>query len=197
MIPGSGRSPGEGNGYLLQGSCLENPMDRGAWWLQPLGHKGQTRLSDQHFDLFCVLTGLLPGLSQPCSHISGFDNLVWLWRLKVLLCVCTHVHMRVCVCVCARMCFVCMYVRTCMYVHMCVYVCAHVRTRVCVRVCACACLSLCVCVCVCARVCLCVCVCVCVCVRACVSVYIVGDNRGKSWFHTCCLWFRSAVCCSR
>ena len=31
-IPGSGRSPGEGNGDPLQYSCLENPMDRGAWW---------------------------------------------------------------------------------------------------------------------------------------------------------------------
>jgi len=30
-IPGSGRSPGEGNGNTLQYSCLENPMDRGAW----------------------------------------------------------------------------------------------------------------------------------------------------------------------
>ena len=30
-IPESGRSPGEGNGYPLQYSCLENPMDRGAW----------------------------------------------------------------------------------------------------------------------------------------------------------------------
>ena len=31
-IPGSGRPPGEGNGNPLQYSCLENPMDRGAWW---------------------------------------------------------------------------------------------------------------------------------------------------------------------
>ena len=31
-IPGSGRSPGEGNGNPLQCSCLENPTDRGAWW---------------------------------------------------------------------------------------------------------------------------------------------------------------------
>ena len=31
-IPGSGRSPGEGNGNSLQYSCLENPMDGGAWW---------------------------------------------------------------------------------------------------------------------------------------------------------------------
>ena len=30
-IPGSGRSPGAGNGNPLQYSCLENPMDRGAW----------------------------------------------------------------------------------------------------------------------------------------------------------------------
>ena len=32
LIPGSGRSTGEGNGYPLQYSCLENPRDRGAWW---------------------------------------------------------------------------------------------------------------------------------------------------------------------
>ena len=32
LIPGSGRSPGEGKGKPLQYSCLENPMDRGAWW---------------------------------------------------------------------------------------------------------------------------------------------------------------------
>ena len=31
-IPGSGRSPEEGNGYPLQYSCLENSMDRGVWW---------------------------------------------------------------------------------------------------------------------------------------------------------------------
>ena len=32
LIPGSGRSPGGGNGNPLQYSCLGNPMDRGAWW---------------------------------------------------------------------------------------------------------------------------------------------------------------------
>ena len=31
-IPGLGRSPGGGHGNPLQYSCLENPMDRGAWW---------------------------------------------------------------------------------------------------------------------------------------------------------------------
>ena len=32
LIPGLGRSPGGGHGNPLQYSCLENPMDRGAWW---------------------------------------------------------------------------------------------------------------------------------------------------------------------
>ena len=32
LIPGSGRSLGKGNGNPLQYSCLENPMDKGAWW---------------------------------------------------------------------------------------------------------------------------------------------------------------------
>ena len=36
-IPGSGRSPGGGHGNSPQYSCLENPMDRGAWWATVLG----------------------------------------------------------------------------------------------------------------------------------------------------------------
>ena len=46
-IPGPGRSPGEGDGNPLQCSCLENPMDRGAW--QAIVHrvaKSQPRLRD-------------------------------------------------------------------------------------------------------------------------------------------------------
>ena len=46
-IPGLGWSPGEGNGNPLQYSCLENPMDRGAWWATVHGvAKTRTRLSD-------------------------------------------------------------------------------------------------------------------------------------------------------
>ena len=46
-IPGSGRSPGEGNGYPFQYPCLENFMDRGAWWVTVHGvTKSQTQLSD-------------------------------------------------------------------------------------------------------------------------------------------------------
>ena len=37
LIPGPGRSPGEGNDNPLQCSCLENPMDRGAWGLWSMG----------------------------------------------------------------------------------------------------------------------------------------------------------------
>ena len=52
-ILGSVRSPGEGSGYPLKYSCLENSVDRGAW--QTIVHgvtKSQTQLSDQHFSHF-------------------------------------------------------------------------------------------------------------------------------------------------
>ena len=50
LIPGSGGSPGEGNGNPFQYSCLENPMDGGAWWATVHGvAKSQTRLSDFTF----------------------------------------------------------------------------------------------------------------------------------------------------
>ena len=49
MIPGLGRSPGEGNGNPLQYSCLENLMDRRAWWatingVARVGHNLVTKL---------------------------------------------------------------------------------------------------------------------------------------------------------
>ena len=68
-IPGLGRSTGEGNGNLLQYSCLENPMDKGAWQATVHGvAKSRTRLSD--------FTSLKPEGegrdSNPlaCSHIG-------------------------------------------------------------------------------------------------------------------------------
>ena len=49
-IPGSGRSPGERNGNPVQDSCLENSMDREAWWATVHGvTKSWTQLSDPHF----------------------------------------------------------------------------------------------------------------------------------------------------
>ena len=47
LTPGLGRSPGGGNGNPLQYSCLENPMDRGAWRSTVHGsQKSRTQLSD-------------------------------------------------------------------------------------------------------------------------------------------------------
>ena len=63
LIPESGRSAGEGIGYPLQYSCLENPMDRGAWWATVHGvAKSWTRLSD-----FSSLSAELPG--KPLGNI--------------------------------------------------------------------------------------------------------------------------------
>ena len=46
-VPGSGRSPGEGNGNPLHYTCLKNPMDRGAWRVTLHGvTKNRTQLSD-------------------------------------------------------------------------------------------------------------------------------------------------------
>ena len=55
-IPGSGRFPGEGNGNPLQYSCLENPMDGGAWCgLRPWGHKESGTTERLHFHDFMIL----------------------------------------------------------------------------------------------------------------------------------------------
>ena len=50
-IPGSGRSPGEGNGNTLQYSCLENPMGGGVWWatIQSTGCKESDTTERLHF----------------------------------------------------------------------------------------------------------------------------------------------------
>ena len=64
-VPGLGRFPGEGNGNLLQYSCLENHMDGGAWWATVHGvAKSQTRLSN--FTLPTELKG------KPLVHLENF-----------------------------------------------------------------------------------------------------------------------------
>ena len=61
-IPGSGRSPGESNGKPLQYSCLENPMDSGAWWATVHGvAKSWTLLNTEV--LTCVCQGHGVGVS--------------------------------------------------------------------------------------------------------------------------------------
>ena len=92
LIPGLGRSPGEGNGNPLQYSCLENPMDGGAWWAAVHGvTKSRTRLSDFTFTFHfhalekemathsSVLAWRIPGSGEPGglpsmgSHRIGHD----------------------------------------------------------------------------------------------------------------------------
>ena len=67
-----GRSHGEGNGNPLQYPCLENPMDRGAWWAT--AHrvaKSRTQLSD-----FISLME-----DQPCWQVSILNHLPFFWKL--------------------------------------------------------------------------------------------------------------------
>ena len=75
-IPGSGRSPGEENGTPLQYSCLENPMDRGAWWATVHGvAKDRTRLSDQahSYSHLYIWDLRLPIPELPGSSTSELD----------------------------------------------------------------------------------------------------------------------------
>ena len=68
-IPGSGRSPGEGNGYPLQYSFPENSTDIGPWWATVQGvAKSRTRLSNSHY-YYCVSSGALVGVA--CLWLSG------------------------------------------------------------------------------------------------------------------------------
>ena len=73
-IPGSGRSPGEGNGHPLQYSCPENPMDREAW--QAAVHwvaKSRTQLKWQHAHIYFISeSGTEPAVSPKYAYIWGF-----------------------------------------------------------------------------------------------------------------------------
>ena len=83
LTPGSGRSPGVGNGTPLQCSCLENPMDRGAWYAAVHGvAKSQTQLGDFTFTFHfhalekemaahsSVLAWRIPGTGEPGGLLS-------------------------------------------------------------------------------------------------------------------------------
>ena len=67
-IPESGRSPGEGNGNTLQYSCLENPMDGGAWWAaKSMGSQRVGHDFTFHFHI-CIKYYVLALLLFPIQH---------------------------------------------------------------------------------------------------------------------------------
>ena len=68
-IPGLGRSPGRGHGNPLQYSCLENPMDRGAWW--PTVH-GSQRVGHDRADLACTPSPPVPLLCPDVCSVHLF-----------------------------------------------------------------------------------------------------------------------------
>ena len=78
LIPGSGRSPGEGNGNPFQYYCQENPMDGGAWYTT--GHgiaKSRTRLSNFTSSLHLATT-------PPFSHIYVSYNVHHILKSKYM-----------------------------------------------------------------------------------------------------------------
>ena len=82
-IPGSGRYPGEGNGNPLQYSCLENPMDGGAWWaavknvsiIQCVNYT--TKLYRLPISVFFFFN---------CYNYLFFNLFIWLWVVLVVAC---------------------------------------------------------------------------------------------------------------
>ena len=79
LIPGLGRSPGEGNGNPLQYSCMENPMDGGAWGATVHGvAKSWTQLSN-----FTSLTQLIREKHE--GAFWSFENVVYFDPVHILM----------------------------------------------------------------------------------------------------------------
>ena len=109
LICGSGRSPGERNGTPLQYSCLENPMDRGAWQATVHGvAKSQTWLSDEHFHFLSnagvgvpqdtILTAEDPeerAASNTIAHLSPRLCFSLVWGLRYFALVKAKVYVQV------------------------------------------------------------------------------------------------------
>ena len=83
-ISGLGRSPGGGHGNPLQYSCLENPMDRGAWWATAHGvAKSQTRLMvTEHITHLIINSTIYIYIYIYMSHIYDIINVdTWIYIL--------------------------------------------------------------------------------------------------------------------
>ena len=72
-IPGSGRAPGEGNGYPLQCSCLENSMGRGAWCVTVHGTEWHDWVTDSFTSIYSYYIGCIP-----CAGQSILQSILYL-----------------------------------------------------------------------------------------------------------------------
>ena len=73
--PGLRRSPGEGNGYLLQHSFLENSMDRGVWWTTVHGVvKSRTCLNDYHFHFLYYQGHFMSDGNRCCEGLESIEE---------------------------------------------------------------------------------------------------------------------------
>ena len=75
-IPGLGRSPGKGNGNLLQDSCLENTMDRGTWWATVHGIAKNWAWLSTHTHYFQSFLHL-NDLNAACSSFVWSPEWIW------------------------------------------------------------------------------------------------------------------------
>ena len=75
-IPGSGRSPGEGNGNPRQYSCLENPMDAGAWWgYSPWGRKESDTTEQLYFHFSLAVIFIIS-----CMIALRSESIMIVWK---------------------------------------------------------------------------------------------------------------------
>ena len=97
-IPGSGRSPGVGNGYPLQYSCLESSMNRGAWWATLHGvAKSWTWLSNSTPIHRCFLYSVYTtSLITVWSIYPVFGSKCTFWNLKKKF-YCNRIDLQCCV----------------------------------------------------------------------------------------------------
>ena len=85
-VPGWGRSPGTGNGNPLQYSCLENPMDRGAWWAAVHGVEKSWRQLFSLFSFHLKAESERVTLLSLLASYSPFLSQLWLPHLFCCCC---------------------------------------------------------------------------------------------------------------
>ena len=92
-IPGSRRCPGEGNGNPFQYSCLENSMDRGAWWATVHGCHKESDTTEQvkHHHHRRVYEGLIPPTWNAC--LIGILSWKYCFVLFLLFSLITYVYL--------------------------------------------------------------------------------------------------------